>query len=390
VSGTPLNCNDNNLCTNDSCDPTAGCVYTNNALPCDDGNSCTTGDICRNGACSGALFANCDDGNPCTADICLPGGGCQHTNTPGSCDDGNPCTSGDTCSGGTCFGGPTTNCNDNNPCTDDACSPTQGCVHQNNNRACDDGNACTVGDVCGGGTCNAGAALDCNDANTCTTDTCNPSLGCVRTNNTLQCDDGDPATLLDRCAGGVCVPGNLGCPPVPAAGCRAPIEPAKSQVQVFRGSSPISDRLTWKWKAGPVTTKADFGNPTTAAGSFSLCLYDEIGGVPQLRLDRGIPGGTTCGAQPCWQESFTGFRYKDRLVSQAAGIQGVKFKAGAEGRAQILVSGRGSGLALPALPFSQDSRLIVQLIGPSACWETSYNAPARLNSALGFQDSGAP
>lgn len=44
-------------------------------------------------------------------------------------------------------------CEDANPCTDDACDPTVGCVHVANTAACDDAIACTTGDRCSGGTC---------------------------------------------------------------------------------------------------------------------------------------------------------------------------------------------------------------------------------------------
>ena len=66
---------------------------------------------------------NCDDGNPCTVDSCSPEG-CVHA--PVNCDDGNPCTV-DSCSPEGCVHAPV-NCDDGNPCTIDQCSPN-GCVH---------------------------------------------------------------------------------------------------------------------------------------------------------------------------------------------------------------------------------------------------------------------
>ena len=50
---TPIVCNDNNPCTNDSCDPALGCVFTNNTAACDDNNPCTVADTCGGGACTG-------------------------------------------------------------------------------------------------------------------------------------------------------------------------------------------------------------------------------------------------------------------------------------------------------------------------------------------------
>jgi len=108
-SGT-LDCDDDNDCTLDSCDPEAGCVHDNKVGPCDDGNPCTAGDICVNGVCVGGEFVpgccnsdeDCDDGWPCTIGVCEDSG-C--TAIPADCDDGNECTS-DACYDGACHNAP--------------------------------------------------------------------------------------------------------------------------------------------------------------------------------------------------------------------------------------------------------------------------------------------
>src|SRR6185436_526698 len=56
---TPVNCDDGNACTEDSCDPVKGCVH---------------------------LPISCNDTNACTIDSCNPSTGC--VNTPVNCDDG--------------------------------------------------------------------------------------------------------------------------------------------------------------------------------------------------------------------------------------------------------------------------------------------------------------
>jgi hypothetical protein len=49
----PLTCDDNNPCTDDSCDPVSGCVHTPlDGVPCDDGNLCTSGETCHSGTCT--------------------------------------------------------------------------------------------------------------------------------------------------------------------------------------------------------------------------------------------------------------------------------------------------------------------------------------------------
>jgi len=157
VGGPAPNCNDGNGCTDDGCDLATGCVHTNNTAPCNDGNACTTNDACSGGNCVGGAPPSCDDGNPCTDDGCNQATGCVHTNNAAPCSDGNLCTTNDACSGGRCVGGPAPSCDDGNVCTDDTCNPSTGCVHVNNTAPCNDGNACTTNDTCSGGTCTGGA-----------------------------------------------------------------------------------------------------------------------------------------------------------------------------------------------------------------------------------------
>lgn len=230
VGGPAITCNDNNPCTNNSCNPATGCVYTNNTASCNDGNACTKNEVCSGGTCQGGTATNCNDNNACTTDSCNPATGCTHvsitcndnnpcttdtcnpatgcvfTNNSLPCNDGSACTSNDTCSGGSC-GGTAVVCNDNNPCTDNSCNPATGCVYTNNTASCSDSNACTTNDTCSGGVCVGGAAPNCNDNNVCTNDSCNPATGCVNTNNTNSCSDGNACTTNDTCSGGSCLGG---------------------------------------------------------------------------------------------------------------------------------------------------------------------------------------
>ena len=249
-------CNDGNPCTDDSCTPAAGCTFTMNAGPCDDNNTCTTGDVCANGVCKGSGSLECDDKNPCTKDICLPGGGCAHENIAVACSDGDACTVNDFCKNGKCLAGALVVCDDGNPCTDDQCvdgickvtnnaascsdanvctdedvcasgkcagtpvvceddnpcttnwcDPKAGCKSANISAPCDDGNACTVADFCKAGECTPGPNLDCDDKNPCTDDSCDAQAGCGHANNTAPCSDGNACTAGDTCADGACVPG---------------------------------------------------------------------------------------------------------------------------------------------------------------------------------------
>ena len=66
-------CDDNNVCTTDACDPTAGCTYTNVSGDCDDGMAWTAGDTCIDGMCVGSADPD-GDGVPNygTGPVCDP------------------------------------------------------------------------------------------------------------------------------------------------------------------------------------------------------------------------------------------------------------------------------------------------------------------------------
>lgn len=109
---------------------------------------------------------------------------------------------------------PPDSCDDANTCTLDTCSPATGaCTYVPLNAFCSDENACTLEDKCDAtGTCLPGAVTTCQDSNSCTTDSCEPVKGCLHMDKSGPCDDGDPCTNADQCAGGVCVPaGTFNC-----------------------------------------------------------------------------------------------------------------------------------------------------------------------------------
>ena len=205
--GKALNCDDGNPCTNDSCDGKVGCAHVANASPCSDGDACTQSDGCANSLCVPGALKVCEDNILCTADSCnKQSGACifdaiAMNGTP--CDDGNGCTLADACKGGFCAVGIPKDCNDNNACTDDLCDKVKGCNPSFNSKSCDDSNACTSSDICKFGDCE-GIAVKCDDSNLCTNDSCDPKKGCVYTANSVGCDDGSACTEKDVCKNSVC------------------------------------------------------------------------------------------------------------------------------------------------------------------------------------------
>ena len=210
--GTPISCDDGNPCTADGCDPEAGCTVTPTTQGCDDLDPCTNGDVCTGGDCVGQPVP-CDDGNACTTDSCNPVAGCLHFPAISTCEDNNPCTAGDLCSNGQCVSGGPTDCSDSDPCTTDGCDATTGCTHTTNAASCDDGDPCTSNEHCVGGACQPGGLTDCDDGNECTADGCTQGVGCTHQPlpSGTQCEDGDICTAEDGCEGGACKGG----PPPP-------------------------------------------------------------------------------------------------------------------------------------------------------------------------------
>ena len=102
-------CEDDNLCTDNTCDlPGGTCSSVFNRAPCDDGVACTEGDQCSEGACQAGRAQHnlCDDDDVCTDDVCDAGAGCQHPENQSPCDDGVVCTVDDRCAALQCAGTP--------------------------------------------------------------------------------------------------------------------------------------------------------------------------------------------------------------------------------------------------------------------------------------------
>jgi hypothetical protein len=136
--GPVTTCNDNSVCTTDSCSAGA-CVY--NPITCNDNNACTTNNC---NALTGCYYnpITCNDNNACTTNNCDISSGCYYN--PITCNDNNACTT-NSCSTLTgCVYNPIT-CNDGEECTADSCNVASGCVFtpRTGSGCSSDGNECT-------------------------------------------------------------------------------------------------------------------------------------------------------------------------------------------------------------------------------------------------------
>jgi len=229
VPGELRNCSDNNLCTIDTCNETTGCVHTSdpNGCKCAKDADCSDHDAC-NGTetcnlatktCVPGTPLDCDDNNPCTTDTCdstqavpcqnVPIRGCQQCTTDLDC--ANPADICRPCVSGVCETTPNccssdAQCDDLEPCTADSCNTAQ---HQCTHTAAADGSVTpgckTLCGSCQGGQCQIPQCPDDGDPNNCTVGVCDPVAGqcsfgpdpqCCTTD--ANCNDNDACTV-DSC-----------------------------------------------------------------------------------------------------------------------------------------------------------------------------------------------
>ena len=213
-TGAPVVCDDQDPCTLDLCNPSAGCVYEPalGPIPCDDQSACTLGETCQAGLCQGGVTPECDDGEPCTEDVCDPATGCESQPLDGpDCDDSLVCTEGDTCQGGGCVGQPVS-CDDGEPCNGvEVCLPDLGCA-AGPALDCDDSIACTQDACVTDVGCEHTPVDTACPTSSCTEGKCSPIVGCVAPPmaDGVPCDDGSACTQGDVCQAGACK-GGPGC-----------------------------------------------------------------------------------------------------------------------------------------------------------------------------------
>lgn len=198
VPGTPLDCNNHNVCTIDTCVPATGCVHTNvpDDTPCPDSTVCDGAETCKTGVCKPGTALDCNDHKGCTTDSCdpvngcqnrpitVPGGECPCPNGDSDCDNHNKCDGVETCddAGEICRPGTPPTCGTTNPCLIPGCDPQIGCTAASapTGTPCNDGDACSINDQCAGSAC-GGFDLGCDDGDPCTTDACDVQSGCSNT-----------------------------------------------------------------------------------------------------------------------------------------------------------------------------------------------------------------
>lgn len=107
----------------------------------------------------------------------------------------------------TCQSAPSTTCQDGRVQVPDCAPIADGTVCA--------GGVCALAAECVAGACVTTRPISCDDANTCTSDRCDPRHGCVSEllADGTPCSDGDLCSPTDSCMGGVCAGAAKVCPP---------------------------------------------------------------------------------------------------------------------------------------------------------------------------------
>ena len=201
---TAVQCSSSGPCDVQVCDPATGkCAVVPPAdNACDDGDKCTTGEGCKDGKCAVGQKTDCDDQNTCTDDSCNPNDGqCMQMPTNAACEDGDKCTANDKCELGKCVAGKANACDDGNVCTNDVCKEGKCTNAKVDGAACKLASACFGVSVCKQGVCEAGPKTECKGGTACKPVSCEEPKGCVTKSAPLStpCDDGNACTDKDAC-----------------------------------------------------------------------------------------------------------------------------------------------------------------------------------------------
>ena len=217
-------------------------------------------------------------------------------------------------------------CDDGNVANGDCCSAT--CQYESAGSSCADATVCNGAETCdGAGVCVAGMALNCDDNNACTADSCDPEDGCVN----------DDAL---------------------SSGC---LTADKSILLIKHPGDDSKDKLVWKWSKGAAVTAPALADPTGGT-DYALCVY--AGNA--LVADAVLPGGLG------WSALGTkGYKFKGTSPN---GLSLALLKGGAAGKSKALAKGKGAALPDPTLPLAYPVTVQLKKDGSPLCLQSTFTA----------------
>jgi cysteine-rich repeat protein len=230
--------------------------------------------------------------------------------------------------------------------------------------------------TCGDGNVDFGE--ECDDGNNVDGDCC--SSLCLYESSGSACTGDGSVCTVEECDGtGTCL--HLA---QPILGC---FPSFKSDLLIKDKADDAKDLLRWRWKRGQTTFQADYDDPSSTA-TYTVCVYDETGGVASLATQLIVPPGAA------WTDkSPKGWRYKDKAGTYD-GVQRIKLKPSGTVRSKVELKAKGVNLPMP-VPFSGteffdlDTDVTVQLFNSDtlACWSSTFTS-AKKNTVDRFQAKG--
>ncbi len=159
------------------------------------------------------------------------------------------------------------------------------------------------------------------------------------------------------------------CTSTPMSACVQATPPHPTGLWMNVRASHRRDNVVWKWFRGTSLTTATFADPTSTS-DYAFCLYDQGGNQSSLLFAATAPAASQCKGRSCWRKTGTGYRYRTG-TGLPNGLTKIYLDARAEGRARIVLKGRGDNLHLPDLPVPLPLRVQLQAEN-GQCWEGTY------------------
>jgi uncharacterized delta-60 repeat protein len=246
-------------------------------------------------------------------------------------------------------------CDDGNALDGDCCSST--CQHEPVAAPCPDGDVCNGDETCdGAGRCEPGTRLDCDDADACTQDSCDPVDGCEN-------------------------------PAQPASTC---VDTWGKSFLLVKEDRAGREMFLAHLLDGPKLELRDFGQPLQGGiTAYTVCLYDDLDRLAgKLEVDRA---GDRCGRYACWKGGRRRtYVYRDGSA-EADGMRRVRLHAGAGGKSRIMLkAGNDSSKAQMSMPTGIAAKLAgstsatVQIYGSDApvCFSATFSTVRKDTGSL--------
>lgn len=150
--------------------------------------------------------------------------------------------------------------------------------------------------------------------------------------------------------------------------------PTRASITLRRQTDPTKDLLSFSWQSTTPLAPADLGNPL-AGSDWAICVLDDDGGTPRLRLSSLVPVTAPCPqSDACWKTAPTTLRYKAKAV-EFDGIKTAVVQAGAKPKA--VLKGTGALLQVPSMPLDGPVTVRVQRRDAPICFEAVFTQPQR-------------